>query len=56
MKILYSGVFFEAGVFDAPSQLKFHKFTVTTGNDKDRNQGDGHPPMPVITQYIVENV
>jgi hypothetical protein len=55
MKILYSGVFFEAGVFDAPSQLKFHESTITTGNDKDRNQGYGHSPRPVITQYLVEN-
>ena len=56
MKILYSGVFFKARVFDALSQFKYHKFTVTTGNDKERNQGYGHSPRPVITQYLVENV
>jgi hypothetical protein len=46
MKILHFSVFFKAGVFDAPSQLKFHYPTVTAGNYKDRNQGDGHSPRP----------
>ncbi len=54
MKILYSGVFFKAGAFEIPSQFKFHVSTVTAGNDKDRNQGYGHSPRPVITQYLVE--
>jgi hypothetical protein len=56
MKILHFSVFFKARVFDAPSQFKLHKFTVTTGKYKDRNQGDGHSPRPLITQYLVENV
>ncbi len=54
MKILYSGVFFKAGAFDITSQFKFHESTVTAGNYKDRNQGYGHSPRPVITQYLVE--
>ncbi len=52
MKILYWSVFFEARVFDDPSKLKFYESTVTAGNYKDRNQGDGHPPGQLLLNIL----